>query len=104
MLYGLIHQRWIISRAGLQAMVFLIKSDASNVFFKADKYEHASFGHCPRVFCHSTAVVPMGRSDCPAIDTVKLFCPSCLDIYTPPQTRFHAIDGAPQHTLLFAQY
>lgn len=36
----------------------------------------------------------MGRSDCQAIDTVKLFCPSCLDIYTPPQTRFHGIDGA----------
>jgi len=35
----------------------------------------------------------MGRSDCQAIDTVKLFCPSCIDIYTPPQTRFHGIDG-----------
>ena len=38
----------------------------------------------------------MGRSDCQAIDTVKLFCPSCLDIYTPPQTRFHGIDGSPR--------
>lgn len=35
----------------------------------------------------------MGRSDCQAIDTVKLFCPSCLDIYTPPQSRFSGVDG-----------
>jgi len=79
MLYGLIHQRWIISKGGLQAM--------------ADKYEHSAFGHCPRVFCHATGVIPMGRSDCQAIDTVKLFCPSCLDIYTPPQSRFQGVDG-----------
>jgi Casein kinase II regulatory subunit len=92
MLYGLIHQRWIISKGGLQAMV----TPSLSLTPQADKYEHAAFGHCPRVFCHSTAVIPMGRSDCQAIDTVKLFCPSCLDIYTPPQSRFAGVDG--QHS------
>ena len=81
-------QRWPTSYGSFQPTPLLIR--------QADKYEHAAFGHCPRVFCHATAVIPMGRSDCQAIDTVKLFCPSCLDIYTPPQTRFHGIDGIPR--------
>ena len=93
MLYGLIHQRWIISKGGLQAMVRPSLLSISRLTLQADKYEHAAFGHCPRVFCHSAAVLPMGRVDAPAIDTVKLFCPSCLDIYNPPQTRFHGLDG-----------
>ncbi|KAF8138395.1 casein kinase II, regulatory subunit [Boletus edulis] len=37
LLYGLVHQRYILTRAGLQSMV--------------DKYENAAFGVCPRVYC-----------------------------------------------------
>lgn len=29
----------------------------------------------------------------PGIETVKLFCPNCNDIYTPPSSRFQGIDG-----------
>jgi casein kinase II subunit beta len=58
------------------------------------KYENAHFGFCPRVFCQTTKVVPCGRSDLPGVDTVKLFCPSCLDTYTPPSSRFNGVDGA----------
>jgi casein kinase II subunit beta len=80
LLYGLIHQRYITSRPGIQQML--------------EKYELQHFGHCPRVLCRGAKVIPVGRTDSPAIDTVKLFCPSCLDIYTPPNSRFSHIDGA----------
>ncbi|TCD68198.1 casein kinase 2 regulatory subunit [Steccherinum ochraceum] len=80
LLYGLVHQRFILTRAGLQLMV--------------DKYEAGVFGACPRVYCYGCHVVPCGRSDLPGLDTVKLFCPNCNDIYTPPSSRFQGVDGA----------
>ncbi|EAU84859.2 casein kinase subunit II beta [Coprinopsis cinerea okayama7 len=80
MLYGLVHQRYILTRAGLQAM--------------AEKYENGMFGSCPRVYCVGCNVVPCGRSDMPGVDTVKLFCPNCNDIYVPPSSRFQGVDGA----------
>lgn len=80
MLYGLVHQRFILTRVGLQAM--------------AEKYESGVFGSCPRVYCVSCNVVPCGRSDVPGLDTVKLFCPNCNDIYVPPSSRFQGVDGA----------
>lgn len=80
MLYGLIHQRFITSRTGIQIM--------------AEKYEMGHFGHCPRVFCAGAKVLPVGCSDIPGTDTVKLFCPSCLDVYSPPNSRFQSVDGA----------
>ena len=80
MLYGLIHQRFITSRQGIQQM--------------AEKYELGHFGHCPRVYCHGAKVLPVGCSDIPGQETVKLFCPSCLDVYSPPNSRFQTVDGA----------
>ena len=80
LLYGLIHQRYITSRPGIHQML--------------EKYEMCHFGMCPRVLCRGAKVIPVGRTDTPGQDTVKLFCPSCLDIYTPPNSRFQSIDGA----------
>ncbi|CAE6432995.1 unnamed protein product [Rhizoctonia solani] len=80
LLYGLVHQRYILTRPGLQAMV--------------EKYEAGHFGTCPRVFCNSCHVVPCGRSDLPGLETVKLYCPNCNDIYSPPSSRFQGVDGA----------
>lgn len=80
MLYGLIHQRFICSRAGIQQM--------------SEKYEHGHFGVCPRTFCEQVRTLPVGLSDVPGEDTVKLFCPSCLDVYVPPNSRFQTVDGA----------
>lgn len=80
LLYGLIHQRYIITRQGLSQMVA--------------KYEAAHFGYCPRVYCNQTKVLPSGRSDLPGVDGVKLFCPTCVDTYTPPSSRFNGVDGA----------
>ncbi|KAF8238740.1 hypothetical protein L208DRAFT_1387028 [Tricholoma matsutake] len=80
MLYGLVHQRYILTRVGLQAML--------------EKYENGLFGSCPRVYCVGCYVIPCGRSDMPGLDTVKLFCPNCNDIYVPPSSRFQSVDGA----------
>lgn len=80
LLYGLIHQRYIISRNGIYQM--------------AKKYEEGHFGYCPRMYCQGCNVVPCGGSDLPGLETVKLFCPSCLDIYVPPNSRFQSVDGA----------
>lgn len=80
LLYGLIHQRYITSRPGIQQML--------------EKYEMQHFGHCPRVCCNQAKVLPVGCSDTPGEEVVKLFCPSCLDIYTPPNSRFQTVDGA----------
>jgi casein kinase II subunit beta len=80
LLYGLIHQRYITSRPGIQQML--------------EKYEVDHFGVCPRVNCNGCKVLPVGRTDTPGQETVKLFCPSCYDIYTPPNSRFQSVDGA----------
>ncbi|PWN24714.1 hypothetical protein BDZ90DRAFT_224254 [Jaminaea rosea] len=80
LLYGLIHQRYILTKQGLQQMV--------------EKYDAGHFGYCPRVFCHSHPVLPCGRSDLPGLDTVKLYCANCIDCYAPPSSRFHGVDGA----------
>ena len=60
------------------------------------------FGSCPRVYCNGCNVVPCGRSDLPGLDTVKLFCPNCNDIYTPPSSRFQGVDGRPSLILTSA--
>lgn len=80
LLYGLIHQRYITSRPGIQQM--------------AEKHDMGHFGSCPRVHCNGCKVLPVGLSDTPGQETVKLFCPSCLDVYTPPNSRFQNVDGA----------
>ena len=60
----------------------------------SEKYELAHFGACPRTFCDQVRTLPVGLSDVPGEDTVKLFCPSCLDVYVPPNSRFQTVDGA----------
>ncbi|KAI9634367.1 casein kinase II beta chain [Dioszegia hungarica] len=80
LLYGLVHQRFILTKPGLAAML--------------EKYEQGHFGACPRVFCHATHVLPCGRADMPGVDTVKLYCPNCGDIYSPPSSKYTGIDGA----------
>lgn len=80
LLYGVVHQRFILTKAGLASMV--------------EKYEQGHFGACPRVFCHATHVLPCGRADMPGVDTVKLYCPNCGDIYSPPSSKYASVDGA----------
>jgi casein kinase II subunit beta len=60
----------------------------------SEKYELGHFGQCPRSNCEQARTLPVGLSDIPGEDTVKLFCPACLDVYVPPNSRFQTVDGA----------
>jgi len=80
MLYGLIHARFILTNRGMQAM--------------KEKYYSAEFGRCPRVFCYGFPVLPVGQSDVPCTNTVKVFCSKCEDIFYPKSSRHGTIDGA----------
>jgi casein kinase II subunit beta len=79
-LYGLIHARYILTIRGLQQML--------------EKYNNLEFGQCPRVYCQGNGVLPVGQSDIPRTNTVKLFCPKCQDIYYPKFAKHSNIDGA----------
>lgn len=80
MLYGLIHARFITTPRGQQLML--------------EKFRQGEFGRCPRVHCNGQPVLPVGLTDVPQQNTVKLFCPKCQDIYFPKNTRHATVDGA----------
>ncbi|KAI1339582.1 DUF1339 domain protein [Xylariaceae sp. FL0016] len=93
-LYGLIHARYIVTTRGLAKML--------------DKYKKADFGKCPRVFCHSHPLLPMGQTDAPHQKPVKLYCVRCEDVYNPKSSRHGTIDGAyfgtSFHNIMFQVY
>ncbi|ORZ25982.1 casein kinase II regulatory subunit-domain-containing protein [Absidia repens] len=79
MLYGLIHQRFLLTRNGLRLM--------------AERYASGEFGFCPRTYCGKCPVIPTGRYDEPGRENVKLYCPCCMDLYNPPFI-YQNVDGA----------
>lgn len=79
-LYGLIHARFIVTSLGLQMML--------------DKVRQGDFGTCPRVNCFNQPLLPVGLSDIPMQHTLKMYCPSCQELYFPKYTRHASIDGA----------
>lgn len=78
--FGLIHARFILTAAGLERMLA--------------KYEAGNFGTCPRVLCRNCKLLPVGISDLPGVEGVKLYCPRCEDVYNPKSARHLGIDGA----------
>lgn len=79
-LYGLIHARFILTNRGAARMLV--------------KYQNGVFGKCPRVYCLGQRLLPIGLSDVPGEQTLKYYCPKCLDIYKPVKKRHARIDGA----------
>lgn len=79
-LFGLIHSRYILTSRGLQCML--------------EKYRLVHFGRCPRFYCEGQACLPIGISDVPNEEAVKLYCPRCEDVFHTRSTRHEQIDGA----------
>jgi casein kinase II subunit beta len=69
-------------------------SRAHELTAQVDKYRKADFGRCPRVYCYTQPLLPVGLSDIPYQKAVKLYCPKCEDIYSPKSNRHGSIDGA----------
>lgn len=78
-LYGLIHSRFILSSQGLSKM--------------QEKYNLAHFGLCPRILCDQSKLLPMGLDSHHGTAGVKLFCPTCEDIYSPKSPKHGCLDG-----------
>lgn len=79
MLYGLIHQRFLLTRNGLMTM--------------GERYAQEQFGCCPRVYCGQCPVIPCGRYDELGKESVRLYCPRCMDLYIPPSMVYENVDG-----------
>jgi casein kinase II subunit beta len=79
-LYGMVHARYIITPTGLAKMF--------------EKFRSGVFGKCPRVYCRSFSLVPLGLTDLPRRSSVLLYCIHCEDAYHPRSNRYSNIDGA----------
>ena len=78
-LFGLIHQRYIITEEGLHVM--------------KKKYKLEHFGTCPRYNCNKTLLLPYSQCHSPNEGHVKLLCPCCFQLYQPPKN-MRDIDGS----------
>jgi casein kinase II subunit beta len=67
LLYGLLHQRFIVTEDGVRKM--------------SAKISTGLYGTCPRLACKTSRLLPMGFSIEPNEGKVKLWCPKCHDIY-----------------------
>lgn len=87
-IYGLVHSRYIFTPEGVNEMM--------------KKYKDGVFGYCPRYNCKNERLIPTALTDKPGVEKVKLFCPSCKQIYEPDAIHGQ-LDGA-YFTKSFAHY
>lgn len=84
------------------------KTHLANSMAQMEKFKQGVFGKCPRVFCNSQHLLPMGQHDIPHSSNVKLYCARCEDLYNPKSSRHNSIDGAyfgsSFHNILFQVY
>ena len=78
-LYRLLHSQYVLTKEGLGKI--------------RERYIQGVYGHCPRVYCNSHVVFPVGLDDRPGISNTKCFCPKCRDIYD-PVSKLQSIDGS----------
>ena len=97
LLYGLIHQRYIITKDGMLQMVTSRKRSyclsINSSLLQLEKYKAGEFGKCPRFYCDGCHLLPCGQHDTPKQSNVRLYCPNCKDIYIPPNPKYAHIDG-----------
>lgn len=79
-LYGLIHARYIVTTHGLDSMY--------------NKYAAKEFGICPLIQCNGQPVLPVGLRDEIGIDTAKVFCPKCKNVYHTTPSRSSSSRGS----------
>uniref|UniRef100_A0A3Q1HVB8 Casein kinase II subunit beta n=1 Tax=Anabas testudineus TaxID=64144 RepID=A0A3Q1HVB8_ANATE len=77
LLYGLIHARYILTNRGIAQM----KNINKGILAIAPEF----INHTP---------LSVSLSDIPGEAMVKLYCPKCMDVYTPKSSRHHHTDGA----------
>ena len=80
-LYKLIHQRFIMTKAGLQAMW--------------ERFDQQAFGTCPRYYCHEQPLLPLGPSALPSQECARVYCLNCQDVYSPFTAKHAKMDGVP---------
>jgi len=78
-MFGLVHARYIYTPEGLADM--------------NKKYQQGVFGTCPRYYCSDQHLLPAGLTDRPNVDTVKLYCPKCRQMYEADE-QHRNLDGA----------
>lgn len=79
-LYGLIHARYVMSNEGCLDVL--------------RKFRRKDYGTCPRFLCEHAPVLPVGITDRLNVETVKIYCASCDDVYEPRAARHRMHDGA----------
>ena len=80
-LYGLMHSRYIQSSQGQTKML--------------QKWAKGTFGLCTdKCRFDQVPLLPIGLSDHPEEETVRLFCPKCEEVTRPKQREYARLDGA----------
>ena len=79
-LYLLIHQRYVQTRPGQQAMETIVEGPGRVP--------------CRRVFCDGTGMLPIGESSRIGAGVVRFWCPGCREVYVVGTGATVTLDGA----------